>query len=98
MALVAKTDILHGKDDEVIEIRQGEEVRDLPSDVVKQLKAQKLVGEPAPTASQSEENEDLEQENEELAAQVEELQKQLEEARKSSGNSGDSGSKTDTKA
>lgn len=86
MALVAKTHIVHGKDDgSTVEIAQGDEPKGLPKDVVDELKKAGLVGEEEPTASQAVETEDLREENEELAAQVEDLKRQLAEAQKPAG-------------
>jgi hypothetical protein len=77
MAAVAFTTIRHGKDDgEVVVVNEGEEVKGLPADVVKDLKEQGLVGEPPKT--QEEKDEDKEA----LQARVDELEAQLAEFEK----------------
>ena len=82
MANVALTTIRHGKDDgSVVVVKEGDEVKGLPKDVVEDLKSQGLIGEPAvSTVEQDEQVEKLEAENEDLQKQVEELQAKLAEA------------------
>lgn len=74
---VALTTIRHGgTDGKVTVIKEGDEVEGLPSDVVKALKKQKLIGEPVSNAA-------VVDERDELQKRVAELEAQLEEARKS---------------
>lgn len=84
MALVAKTNIVHGKDDgSIIEIAAGEEPKGLPKEALEDLKAAGIIGEPEETPAEVvEENEELQQENAELQQQVEALKAQLAEAQK----------------
>jgi hypothetical protein len=72
---VALTTIRHGKEDgTVVVIEEGEKVTGLPSDVVKDLKEQGLVGSPAMTPSE------VDEEKAELQAKIDELNAQLAEA------------------
>jgi len=80
MADVALTRIQHGNEDgSVTVVEENEPVKGLPADVVKDLKAQGLIGSP-PASPQ--EQDDLQEENDELRAQVEELKAKLAEAKK----------------
>lgn len=84
MSDVALTEIRHGKEDgEVVVVKEGDEVKGLPKDVVENLKEQGLIGAPpVSTVEQNEKVEELEQENEDLQKQVEKLQAELAEAKK----------------
>ncbi len=87
MANVAYTRIEHGTDDgDLVVVEEGDEVKDLPADVVKELKEQGLVGEPPKTKAERDEDlESLEAENDELQARVQELEAQLAAAKKPAG-------------
>lgn len=75
---VALTTIRHGDDKgNVTVINEGDEVKGLPSDVVKALKKQKLIGD-APQANSA-----VVDERDALQQRVAELEAALEEARKS---------------
>lgn len=95
MANVAYTRIEHGKDDgSVVVVEEGDEVKGLPSDVVKDLKEQGLVGAPLTSSAEaSEEVEELEEQNAELQARVRELEQALQEAKGPVGPAQPSGDK-----
>jgi protein-L-isoaspartate O-methyltransferase len=81
MAKVAFTRIEHGdKDGKLIVVEEGAEVKGLPKELVDQLAEQGIIGEPAKTESDRDEDiAELEDENDALKAQVAELKKQLAE-------------------
>ena len=80
MANVAYTQILHGKDDGTqIVIEEGKEVSGLPTDVVKALKEQGLIGPPLDAETAAAQSEELEAENVALREQIAALKAQLDE-------------------
>lgn len=79
--MIAFTEIRHGlKDGKVLVIKEGDEVKGLPADVVNQLKEQGIIGDAATTEVVV--DEELQKENEDLKAQVEALKKELADASK----------------
>lgn len=75
MADVAYTTIRHGKDDgTVVVVNEGDEVKGLPSEVVKDLKEQKLIG---PKTVSSDE---VDAEKAEMQAKIDELEAKLAES------------------
>ena len=100
MATVAYTKISHGqKDGTVVTIDEGAEVKNLPTDVVKELKELGVVGPPLDAQAAAKVNEELQTENDELRAQLEALQAQLAESEpvKTDGNAdGNAGDKQTT--
>lgn len=86
MADVALTTIQHGTDDgDVVVIREGDEVKGLPKEVVADLKEQGLIGEPAATPAQSDD------EKKALKARIAELEGQLADANKEKPNDSGTG-------
>ena len=78
MANVAYTQILHGKDDGTqIVIEEGKEVLGLPTDVVKALKEQRLIGPPLDAETAAAVNDELAAENDALRKQIAALKAQL---------------------
>lgn len=78
MANVAYTQILHGKDDGTqVVIEEGKEVTGLPTDVVKALKEQGLIGPPLDAETAAAQSEELEAENVALREQIAALKAQL---------------------
>ena len=78
MANVAYTQILHGKDDGTqIVIEEGKEVSGLPTDVVKALKEQGLIGPPLDAETAAAANDELAAENDALREQIATLKAQL---------------------
>ena len=85
MTQVALTRIRYGADDgTVIDVLEGDPIpKDIPKDIVEELKASEAIGEPPVTAAQADdEKATLAAENDALMSQVAELQKQLTEAKK----------------
>lgn len=73
---IAFTEIRHGNDDgSIIVIKEGETVKGLPADVVKDLTEQGLIGNKAEV--EIVQDPEVVKENEALKAQVEALQKEL---------------------
>ena len=78
MANVAYTQILHGKDDGTqIVIEEGKEVSGLPTDVVKALKEQGLIGPPRDAETAAAVNDELAAVNDERAAENAALREQI---------------------